>query len=71
MKREGQLRRQALAIFKAALKAADPESAVKQALAREDFSAYRRIFVVGAGKAGASMAHAAERVLGGISRADW
>jgi hydroxypyruvate reductase len=64
MKLEGQLRRQALAIFKAALRAANPAEAVARALAQEDYSRYRHIYVVGAGKAGASMARAAERVLG-------
>ena len=64
MKREAGLRRDALSIFKAALKAADPEAAVASRLEREDFGCYRNIYVVGAGKAGAAMAHAAERVLG-------
>ena len=58
------LRRQALAIFKAALAAADPADAVMRYLRRRDFSRYRNIYVVGAGKAGASMARAAEHVLG-------
>ncbi|HWB87170.1 MAG TPA: glycerate kinase [Bryobacteraceae bacterium] len=61
---EAALRRQALSIFKAALAAADPASAVTRHLERLDTGRYRRIFVVGAGKAGASMARAAERVLG-------
>ena len=58
------LRRHALSIFKAALAAADPADAVAHHLKRRDFSRYRNIFVIGAGKAGASMAQAAERVLG-------
>lgn len=62
------LRRQGLAIFRAALHAADPAGAVKARLAdlnaKLGLSAYRHIYVVGAGKAGASMAAAAERVLG-------
>ncbi|HEV2446881.1 MAG TPA: glycerate kinase, partial [Candidatus Sulfopaludibacter sp.] len=58
------LRRQALAIFKAALAAADPAAAVMRHLRARDFSRYRHLYVVGAGKAGASMARAAERVLG-------
>jgi glycerate 2-kinase len=58
------LRKQALAIMKAALAAADPADAVMRYLRRRDFSRFRNIYVVGAGKAGASMAHAAERVLG-------
>jgi glycerate 2-kinase len=58
------LRRQALSIFRAALAAADPADAVLRHLRSRDFSRYRHIYVVGAGKAGASMAKAAERVLG-------
>jgi len=59
------LRADALAIFRAALKAADPSHAVEQALrARKDLERYERIFVVGAGKAAGTMARAAERVLG-------
>lgn len=58
------LRRQAVAIFRAALAAADPADAVMRYLRRRDFSRYRNVYVVGAGKAGASMAKAAERVLG-------
>jgi glycerate 2-kinase len=58
------LRRQALSIFRAAVAAADPGSAVRQHLERLDTSRYRDIYVVGAGKAGASMAAAAERILG-------
>ncbi|HWQ56471.1 MAG TPA: glycerate kinase [Bryobacteraceae bacterium] len=58
------MRREALAIFRAALKAADPAGAVARALEAGKYDRYRRIFVIGAGKAGATMAHAAERVLG-------
>jgi hydroxypyruvate reductase len=58
------LRRQALSIFKAALAAADPVDAVLRHLRGREFSRFRNIYVVGAGKAGASMALAAERVLG-------
>jgi glycerate 2-kinase len=58
------LRRQALAIFQAAVAAADPEAAVRRHLTRLDLTRFRNIYVVGAGKAGASMAAAAERVLG-------
>ncbi|MBS1875245.1 MAG: glycerate kinase [Acidobacteria bacterium] len=57
------LKRDALAIFKAGLAAADPARAVEQALAKVG-DRYRRILVVGAGKAGATMARAAERALG-------
>jgi len=64
MKLEPRLRRQALAIFKAALRAADPGDAVARHLEREDLTRYSHIYVVGAGKAGVSMARAAERVLG-------
>jgi glycerate 2-kinase len=58
------LRRHALAIFKAGLSAADPVAAVTRHLKRLDFGRYSQIYVIGAGKAGASMAQAAERVLG-------
>jgi glycerate 2-kinase len=58
------LRRQALAIFRAAVAAANPGAVVKQRLQRLDVSRYRHIYIVGAGKAGASMAAAAEQVLG-------
>ena len=63
-KAEAKLRRQALSIFKAALRAANPAEGVAERLARVDFERYRHIYVVGAGKAGAAMARAAERVLG-------
>ena len=59
------LRKHARTIFQAALSAADPAGAVERHLRRRDFSRFRNIYVVGAGKAGASMAQAAERVLGG------
>ena len=58
------IRRHALNIFKAALAAADPADAVARHLKRRDLSRYHNIYVIGAGKAGASMAQAAERVLG-------
>jgi glycerate 2-kinase len=57
------LHRQALRIFQAALKAADPYQAVLRHL-RLDPAPYRKIFVVGAGKASAQMARAIERLLG-------
>jgi glycerate 2-kinase len=57
------LRRQALRIFQAALKAADPYQAVVRHL-RIDPAPYRNIFVIGAGKASAQMARAIERLLG-------
>jgi glycerate 2-kinase len=59
-----QLRRHALAIFRASLAAADPEAAVARHLSTLKLKRYRRVYVVGAGKAGASMARAAERALG-------
>jgi glycerate 2-kinase len=69
------LHRQALRIFKAALKAADPVQAVLRHLRREgdvlmaggrryDLSSVRNIYVIGAGKASARMAVAVERLLG-------
>jgi glycerate 2-kinase len=59
----GSLRRQALRIFKAALKAADPYQAVLRH-PRINPAPYRNIFVIGAGKASAQMARAMERLLG-------
>jgi glycerate 2-kinase len=58
------LRRDAPAIFRAALKAADPAESVARHLSRLDTARFGDIYVIGAGKAGASMAQAAERVLG-------
>src|SRR4051794_41192382 len=58
------LRRDALAIFRASLVAADPAGAVERYLSRRSYERFRRIYVIGAGKAGAAMARAAERVLG-------
>src|SRR5208283_958490 len=59
------LRRDACAIFKAAVAAANPAAMVEAALrSRRDLGRYERIFIVGAGKAGGTMARAAERVLG-------
>ncbi len=59
------MRKDARAIFKAALAAADPTAAVVEALTRRrDLDKYNGIFVVGAGKAGGTMAKAAEKVLG-------
>jgi len=60
----GRLRKDARAIFRAALDAADPAEAVARHLARGNFTRFRNIYVIGTGKAGASMAQAAERVLG-------
>lgn len=58
------LRRDAASIFRASLVAADPAGAVERHLSRGKYDRYRHIYVVGAGKAGAAMARAAERVLG-------
>jgi glycerate 2-kinase len=59
------LRKDAKAILKAALAAADPTAAVEEALrGRRDLDRYERIFVVGAGKASGTMARAASKVLG-------
>ena len=68
-------RKQALAIFRAAVKAADPVEAVIRSFRLRkgsleaggsgyNLSRYDRIFVIGAGKASAAMAKAVERVLG-------
>jgi glycerate 2-kinase len=55
------LRRDAKAILMAALAAADPTAAVDKVLrGRDDLDRYKRIFVVGAGKAGGTMARATE-----------
>jgi hydroxypyruvate reductase len=60
------LRRDAKTILMAALAAADPTAAVDRVLrAREDLEKYARIFIVGAGKAGGTMARAAEQYLSG------
>ena len=48
----------------AALRAVDPAAAVRRALAPSDFAEAERVFVVGAGKAGAAMAQAAAEILG-------
>jgi glycerate 2-kinase len=72
---ERMLRRHALRIFRAALRAADPAEAVKRHLhvrggvlragrRRYRLDSFDRIFVMGAGKAGASMARAVEGLLG-------
>jgi glycerate 2-kinase len=66
---EKALRRHAMAIFKAALAAAGPVDGVVRELTGRDFSRFHDIYVIGAGKAGASMALAAERVLGRRIRA--
>jgi glycerate 2-kinase len=71
----GERRRQIVQIMDAALDAVDPAQAVAAHLRREgnmlwvgerayDLDAFRRVIVVGAGKAGAPMAQAVEAVLG-------
>jgi hydroxypyruvate reductase len=71
MQSEKLLRRHALSIFRAAVAAADPRRGVRGALANLDLSRYRRIFVVGAGKASAAMAQAAEQVMGRRIHGGW
>ena len=69
------LRRQALRIFRAALKAAAPQRAVRNHLRlsgdvlaagrkRYQLAKFRNIYVIGAGKASVEMACAVERLLG-------
>jgi glycerate 2-kinase len=59
------LRHDAKKILAAALAAADPTCAVEEALRnRTDLDRYDRIFVVGGGKAGGTMARAVENYLG-------
>src|SRR5215471_2511984 len=59
------LRRDGRAIVQAAIAAADPAEAVKNTLtSRPHLDKYAEIFIVGAGKASGTMAHAAESVLG-------
>jgi hydroxypyruvate reductase len=60
----GLLRKHAISIFEAALAAADPADAVARRLKGIDASRFEHIFVIGAGKAAAPMAQAAERILG-------
>ncbi len=75
-------RKHAIQIFRAALEAADAEKAVLRALhfdgrtlvagkRRYDLSKFDRVQVVGAGKAGAGMARAVERVLGRRISGGW
>jgi len=71
MQSEKLLRRHALSIFRAAVAAADPRRTVRETLRSADLSRYRRIFVVGAGKASAAMAEAAEQALGKRITGGW
>ena len=60
------LRRDALAIFRAALRAADPQEGIRRAQPQFQHlldQSYDHIYVVGAGKASAAMAQAVERIL--------
>lgn len=58
------LREAGLQILQAAIRAGDVGPLVRHALDSEDLSRYRRVLVVGAGKASGAMAHALETVLG-------
>ena len=69
------VRRDAVAIFRAALAAADPQAAVLRHVRvagvalqvgpqRYRLDRFRNVYVIGAGKAGAAMAQAVERLLG-------
>jgi len=71
----GARRRQIIKILQAALNAIDPAAAIRDRLYREgdqlwvqdrcyDLASYANVYVVGAGKAGASMAQAVEELLG-------
>jgi glycerate 2-kinase len=75
MAKEKQMRRDAAAIFRASLRAADPYEAVLRQVTVTDgvmkigrqsyrLDRYRRIYVIGAGKASAVMARAVEKLLG-------
>lgn len=72
----------ALAIFHAALDAADPRAAVRRTLRREgdrlsvgartyDLARVRRVFVIGFGKASGAMAQAVEEILGDRIEGGW
>jgi glycerate 2-kinase len=71
MQSEKLLRRHALSIFRAAVAAADPRRTVRETLRLAGLSRFRRIFVVGAGKASAAMAQAAEQALGRRITGGW
>src|SRR5450755_4959027 len=60
------LSKDALRIFRAGLKAADPARAVARTfpLSLRDVAAFRNVYVLGAGKAGAAMAQPIEKLLG-------
>ena len=75
-----EMRKEALEIFHASLKAVDPIAAVKRFLVREgnrltvqgksfDLSAFDGVYLVGFGKAAAAMARGVEQVLGDVLKA--
>lgn len=75
MKSNRQLRADAVRIWTAALRAVDPESAIRALVKRNgstlqvkghryDLDAYRKVWVLGGGKAAAPMGHAIEKILG-------
>jgi hydroxypyruvate reductase len=61
---EGQLRRHALRVFRAAVDAANPHEAIQRHMRRCNLRRFESVYVVGAGKAGATMAGALERAPG-------
>jgi hydroxypyruvate reductase len=61
---EGQLRRHALRIFRAAVDAANPREAILRHMRRCNLRRFENVYAIGAGKAGATMAAALERVPG-------
>jgi glycerate 2-kinase len=78
----GTRRGQALEVLAAALDAVDPAEAIRRVMARDgatlrinsvvyDLTHYRRVLVVGGGKAGAPMAQAVEAILGERITAGW
>lgn len=82
MEKSNALYESALAIFRAALDAADPRAAVRRAVQREgdrlhigtreyDLTRVRQLWVVGFGKASAAMAQALEELLGDRLAGGW
>ena len=79
---ESRLRKHALRIFRAALDASDPVSAILRHVRvvggvmsagsrRYRLDSFRRVYLLGAGKAGAAMAQAMERLLGRRVSGGW
>ena len=77
-----QLRQHAREIFNAGLRAVDPIAAIHRHVQRDgailtvgatqyDLNAYRHIYVIGGGKAGASMAQGIEEIVGDRISAGW